>query len=411
MKRTTSIEQRVRTERLIALTTLCALFVLLMPERAEAIPAFARKYGFNCTMCHSSVPRLNDLGSRFRDNGYQLPGRENDEKTVLESAPPLAVRTSAGFDYVAVSHDSGATPRSGVELSGLDILAAGLLAPDLGFVLVYTPPLPADVRGVAEQEAGLEMANVVFSNLLASGVAVRVGRFEPAYVAFSVKRHLSFSPYEAYGTTFVGGSPADETQEGIEATAAIGALRMAAGLVNGSATNRRNDVPADGYLRLATVLGAGEGQLGGQRLGVMAHYGLARPDQTLGGGERRGFVRLGADASVNVSHWNLALQVIWSRDDASLWAASAAVATLAGFAEVTYAPRSDLVALARYDLVRMDGAAGLDVARGTLGGRYYVIDNLALHVEYSHRQQNGHWLVGRGGQREDAATARLDLIF
>ncbi len=54
------------------------------PAPAGAVPVFARKYGLNCTNCHSAFPRLNDWGQRFRANGYRLPGRENEEKTVLE---------------------------------------------------------------------------------------------------------------------------------------------------------------------------------------------------------------------------------------------------------------------------------------------------------------------------------------
>ena len=38
----------------------------LAARPAAAAPVFARKYGFKCTMCHSSFPRLNDFGQRFR---------------------------------------------------------------------------------------------------------------------------------------------------------------------------------------------------------------------------------------------------------------------------------------------------------------------------------------------------------
>jgi hypothetical protein len=35
---------------------------LLLPEQAQAIPAFARKYDVNCTACHTAPPILNQFG-------------------------------------------------------------------------------------------------------------------------------------------------------------------------------------------------------------------------------------------------------------------------------------------------------------------------------------------------------------
>ena len=46
----------------------------LVPN-ANAIPAFARKYGFSCNVCHvPGFPKLNDFGNIFRDQGFQLGG-------------------------------------------------------------------------------------------------------------------------------------------------------------------------------------------------------------------------------------------------------------------------------------------------------------------------------------------------
>ena len=47
-----------------------AFSLLMLSQAAMAIPAFARKHGFNCNMCHVAFPKLNDFGQRFRDNGY-----------------------------------------------------------------------------------------------------------------------------------------------------------------------------------------------------------------------------------------------------------------------------------------------------------------------------------------------------
>jgi hypothetical protein len=41
-------------------------------QTANAIPAFARKYGLRCSACHESWPMLNYFGQKFKDNGYQV---------------------------------------------------------------------------------------------------------------------------------------------------------------------------------------------------------------------------------------------------------------------------------------------------------------------------------------------------
>jgi hypothetical protein len=41
--------------------------------RAQAMPIFAQRYHFQCTMCHTVLPELNQFGNYFRNHGYQLP--------------------------------------------------------------------------------------------------------------------------------------------------------------------------------------------------------------------------------------------------------------------------------------------------------------------------------------------------
>src|SRR3977135_2978663 len=53
-----------------ALRLICVLLSCSQP--ANALPAFARKYGLRCSACHESWPMLNYFGQKFKDNGYQL---------------------------------------------------------------------------------------------------------------------------------------------------------------------------------------------------------------------------------------------------------------------------------------------------------------------------------------------------
>ncbi len=59
------------------LTVIAGIFVLVVliidSGDAEAMPAFARKFGVSCASCHTTPPRLNETGYRFRAAGFRWP--------------------------------------------------------------------------------------------------------------------------------------------------------------------------------------------------------------------------------------------------------------------------------------------------------------------------------------------------
>jgi hypothetical protein len=387
--------------------------VISLPQDASAIPVFARKYGFNCTMCHSSVPRLNDFGQRYRANGYRLMGREEEDRTVLQSPAPVAMRTSAGYNGERNRMAPGRRDMSAFQVNGLDLLSAGLLARNIGYAMVYVPQVASE-PGVAGQDGSLEMASIVFSDLASSPwLNLRIGRFEPAYVGVSIKRQLSVSPFEVYDMAFPEGPAFSDTRSGLELSGHGAApLRYAAGLVNGSATNRTIDSPSDLYGRVSYVVGPGEGQTAGQRFGVIGYLGSARPG---GGapGKRESFQRLGVDASLNASIVDVSAQFLYGSDHKALWARATGAKNVTwwgGFGEITVAPMVNFVGFARVDRVKMPDFVKNDAWRATAGARYYPEDNIALHGEVSHRIEKS---VAAGG--EDAKTtfftARVDFAF
>lgn len=388
-----------------AAMVMAVLFGIAAPS--AAVPVFARKYGYNCTMCHSNFPRLNDYGQRYRLNGYRLPGREDDDKTVLETPAPFAMRTSAGFNSDKFKNTVDSTDVNQFQLNGLDILSGGLIGRDVGYFMIYTPQINGS-RGVVAQDGSLEMANVVFALPKRMFNTVRVGRFEPAYVAISAKRSLTFSPYEIYDVAYPAGLPFSDTQTGIEfAGAGRCGIRYAAGWVNGTSNNTDDDMPSDLYVRVAKVFGEGEGQTAGQRIGMVSYIGKARPES--GVGSRRTVKRFGADGSFNWTGINLSCQYMRGRDAAGIWDTGLAYKFSGGFVEASWLPTHMAVGFARYDWVnRPTVDEGGDVRRWTVGGRYYFEDNLALHVEYSDRREDR--LVGPAAT-ERMFTVRLDFAF
>ncbi len=387
-----------------------AAMVALLTSPAEAIPVFARKYGFTCTMCHSNYPRLNDYGVRYRENGYQLPGAENYERTVLESPPPIAFRTMVGYD-VDDFKNSDIEDVNQFEVDGLDVLSGGLFRRNIGYIMVY-PPEIAGSRGVAAQTGTVEMANVIFSNLKTTWLNIRAGRMEPAYVAFSNARRLSVSPYEIYDFSLGEGLFFGQTQSGIEFSGyGRNGWKYAAGWMDGAENNNSDDAPADFYLRGVKVIGHGEGQTAGQRIGATAYFGRARQ----GLDERKSLHRFGLDASLNFNRWNFDLLYLKGRDNGVLIEDEVPtredVDFSGGFAQALFMPSIKLVGFTRYDWVNSPEEAGIgDIKRWTIGARYYFEDNIALHIEYSHRTEDSI-IAGEGNPTESFFTTRLDFAF
>ena len=415
----------------ILTTTLASIALLvLFSESAFAIPAFARKYGFNCNMCHVAFPKLNDFGQRFRDNGYQIPGQAGLEQTVFETAIPIAIRTTAGHSL----YNSTEGTTSAFHLYGLDLLAAGVLHKNISFFFVYTPRIDepaADYLGAGSgdnpsQLGAVESANVVFSNLVPDKLNLRVGRFEPAYQLLSSKRlYYVQQSFEIYG--FTGSrNPFDfsANQIGIEATGRFPhGAKYALGLVNGSGADPENNTFKDVYAVLSGTFGKGEGQSAGQRVGVFGYFGrqptvigtVVSPNGDTNGGQNGSFSRVGGNVSLNWKTLNLQAMVVRAVDNSAfnIVTSPSDCTYYGGVVQVDWAglPNNRLVASAMYNWVTSpsNGDSGRTDAYSALG-RYYFGSwqavNVALHGEYTHR-------VGGGSNRfkDNLFTVLLDFDF
>ena len=71
----------------LAATPFALALMLLMPS-AEANPNFARQIGRPCNFCHSGVPRLNDTGMAFKNNGFTFPESDKAPNKDRQDAPP-----------------------------------------------------------------------------------------------------------------------------------------------------------------------------------------------------------------------------------------------------------------------------------------------------------------------------------
>lgn len=161
----------------LATSLLVLSFVILSGSQpANALPAFARKYGLRCSACHETWPMLNYFGQKFKDNGYQLMNDKDSPVWQNPSYWPITMRITPFWSREStnkIATDTGITKltTTGFNLSGLDILTGGTLEKNISFLLVPS----SDETGAFH----FESVNVRFDNLFHSPwLNVKVGKFE-----------------------------------------------------------------------------------------------------------------------------------------------------------------------------------------------------------------------------------------
>jgi len=163
------------------------IFLLLSASQsANALPAFARKYGLRCSACHESWPALNNFGLKFRDNGYQLM---NERDAPIWQNPgywpvtfritPIWHRLSSLSQVDTYNSTTGAISGSvtqrisstGFDLSGLDFHTGGTLEKNFSFYVLPS----SDSTGAFH----FESVNARVDNIAGSPwLNIRLGKFE-----------------------------------------------------------------------------------------------------------------------------------------------------------------------------------------------------------------------------------------
>ncbi|MDD5304380.1 MAG: hypothetical protein PHS14_14880 [Elusimicrobia bacterium] len=98
-------------------------------SQAQAVPAFARKYGFSCMQCHSNWPTLNEYGRQFKLNGY-VPSRDSEEGVLKTKDGAMWIEKNFPISVVVRSRPFDQTKKVDQEfkmqaVSDVNVFAAG----------------------------------------------------------------------------------------------------------------------------------------------------------------------------------------------------------------------------------------------------------------------------------------------
>src|ERR1700681_624478 len=188
---------------------LVLVFLILSgSQNANALPAFARKYGLRCSACHEAWPMLNSFGQKFKDNGYQLM---NDRDAPIWQNPsywPVTFRIIPQWhrdssDKVAVDQAASGQRQitsTGFDISGIDFHTGGTLEKNLSFYVLPS----SDSTGAFHFETVMGRLDNLFGS---PWLNLKLGKFELDNLV-SEKRILTLTPisgvYETYHFMPVG---------------------------------------------------------------------------------------------------------------------------------------------------------------------------------------------------------------
>jgi len=172
-----------------------AIAVLALVQAAAAIPAFARKYGYSCEVCHAPAPRLKAFGEEFMANGYRIPDKEPPRATVdtgdptllLQRELPLAMR----FDGFLSYEPNGAVKSDFRMPVAMKIISGGNISEHISY---YTYFLMTEDSKIV----GLEDTYLYFHDLFGSSLSFSIGQFRITDPIKPTETRLTFENYMIY---------------------------------------------------------------------------------------------------------------------------------------------------------------------------------------------------------------------
>ncbi len=370
------------------------------------IPAFARRYGVSCSLCHSQIPKLTAFGETFAANGFRMSANEPPRDTVdtgddlLELADdlPLAIRLDA---YVQ-AYTNGDVETDLQTPYNLKIISGGTISGKLSYYLYFF----LFERG---EVGGIEDAFVYVNDVAGRPVDVAVGQFQVSDPMFKRELRLEFQDYAVYRAR-IGAQPADLLYDrGVMAMVDVAGFTVTTEILNGNGKgpaepDRRldNDVIKNVFGHVTRDLTPN------LRLGAMGYFGRQRGGSVDGPTFENDIWMVGGDATVSVGPLELNGQYIHREDDLPTFTPGEPTSRMnGGFAELIVQPSgSRWYALGLYNIVdtnvplldvRLEDPANLSRYQTLTGGAGYLIRrNFRALVEgtWDLERKDARWTLG-----------------
>jgi hypothetical protein len=354
-----------------------------LPSPAQAIPAFARRYGVECVFCHDGFPKLNVVGQRFKERGFRLDKEDVFDVSRWIKSLPVTFRGEATRTFV----ENGSSFNTG--------FLKGISAGNLGTKVSYWVDDAEVFSSADNSNTKPDNAWVRYEVLSGNRLYAKAGRFE-LDLPFTNVRSPHLFPYQIYSdnTGFETESLANH-KDGVE----IGGDLPQDIHWSASAVDGHSDVPngqsapfdLNVYLR-------GAKRWERNRVGLLAYAGTST--LTLGFGNEQWtdhFVRVGADLSVWFDRLNLYGVYLFGHNSNSVATNEAPTGTgigssfNGGFVQADYQPKDFVSLTLRLNVVNkpLPGESGPNLSYSSLfpGVQIFIFQHGKVSFEYGFQNQ------------------------
>ena len=309
----------------------------LLPSMASAIPAFARKYGVSCRLCHDPAPKLNAFGEAFAGNGFRFAAAEPPRDTIDTGDPLLELTRDVPLALRVDAYIRAYTDQQGTDFQtpyGFKLLSGGPISNSISYYVYFF----LFERG---EIGGIEDAFLYFNDLGGAPLDAAVGQFQVSDPMFKRELRLMIDDYMIYRTR-VGEQTIDLTYDrGIMTAVGAAGFTLTGEIINGngrveSTENRRLD---DNTFK--NLFGHLTRELGSHlRLGAMGYFGKSDGVSAAGVDTLTNDTwMLGADATVAFGPVELNAQYVHREDNVPTFTPGEETArTDGGFAELLVRP-------------------------------------------------------------------------
>jgi hypothetical protein len=379
--------QRIAVAALLAgFATLASLEV----RRADAIPAFARKYQLSCSTCHAPFPRLKPYGEQFAGRGFRMedPSKEPSRATYDVGDPMLKLMRDVPLGlrldfYGSWKETPGESSRLDFEWPwSLKLLSGGPITEHVSYYFY----------GILEQGESIKLEDtfLLFNSIFKLPVDLTIGQFQVSDPLFKRELRLERNDYAIFKAR-VGAVPTDLTYDrGLILTwHAPVAIDVIAQVVNGNGIDPAENDTFDNDRFKNFGLRAVR-PFGPVRVGVFGYWG---EQEDAASGNRSKLTYVGPDLVVDLgANWQVSLEYLERTDDDPFFVGhtGAEYKTRGGFAELHFFPQGPdgrWVLSALYNQVDSDDPDAV-AENASLTFNYLIARNLRLLGEVAHDLDN-----------------------
>ncbi len=373
--------------------------MFLFSEKADSIPAFARKYQISCQVCHApAIPRLKAFGEEFASNGYRMTKYEapryfiptGDDQLSLFREIPLAVR----FDGHVMYNDDKSKKASFTTPYILKLLSSGELSDKVSYYFYF-------LMNEGGSIVGIEDAFLIFRDLFKSGINLYLGQFQASDPLFMSEIRMTLEEYHIYGVAPGNSFTKLKYERGmmLERPFKTGTT-VQMEVLNGCGIEQGEfDTDKNKNLMFRVSQTAGKHI----SLGIFLYTGREKLDD-ITGPFASNVTMFGPDLKINFSDKFIINMQYVRRADSRVYIEETGldhknVATQGGFAEMIYSPKGDMSKWYLTGLVNwtQSDISGLDYRSATLHAGYLLRRNVRLVSEYTYQFTNpDHGRVSAG---------------